>query len=162
MTLLQDPQWLGPASDGRRRVPNGSLSRALLVKALGPFSLLQIGFQPQLFCERPAEVAARVVTTLRQALDLLASEEFDVIVLGRDITDAWPTTVYQSLAEAVRSTPVIVAADRADTMLMVRRRLERNQDEIISPAVPTIVLELIALAAVLRHRALAALDAWIS
>lgn len=162
MQGLQHDQWLGGASvAGRLGVPSGSVSDELLIRGLQPLSLLQIGLQQQLFSGSRGEVTARIVRWLEHALGLLAGEEFDVIILGPELADAWPTTAYERLAEAAGSTPIVVAADQAESMLMVRRRQDRASDEIISSAAPPVVLERITLAAVLRNRALAALGAQI-
>jgi DNA-binding NarL/FixJ family response regulator len=163
MQALQNYQQLCLATAaGRLEVPRGSVSDELLIRALQPFSLLQIGLRQQLFSGRRGEVVVRIVMSLEHAMALLVGEEFDVIVLGPELTDAWPTTAYERLAEAVGSTPVVVAADQAEPILMVRRRQDRANDEIISSATPTLVLERIILAAMLRNRALAAAGAQIS
>ena len=162
MQALQSHRWLGrPGVAGGLGVPNGSVSDELLIRALQPLSLLQIGLPQPLFSGSRGEVAVRIVRSLEHALGLLAAEEFDVIILGSELTDAWPTTAYERLAEAVGSTPVVVAAEQAEPIRLVRRRQDRAHDEIISSVAPTVVLERIALAAVLRNRALAALGAQI-
>lgn len=160
MQALQPHQWLGrPGVPGRLGVPNRSVSDELLIRALEPLSLLQIGLQQELFRGCCGEVAVRIVRSLEHALGLLAEEEFDVVILGPGLTDAWPTTAYERLTEAVGGTPVVVAAEQAEPIQMVRRLQDRARDEIISSAAPTVVLERIALAAVLRNRTLAALGA---
>jgi hypothetical protein len=162
MQALQDHQWLNRHSvAGRLEVWNGSVSDELLIRALQPLSLLQIGIPQQLFSGCRG-VVARIVRSLDHALGLLAGEEFDAVILGPELTDAWPTTAYERLAEAAGSTPVVVAAGQEERMLTVRQRQDRAHDEIISSAAPSRVLERIVLAAVLRNRAFAALRAQVS
>jgi hypothetical protein len=161
MQALQHYQWVGASVAGQLEVPSGSVSDELLIRALRPVSLLQIGVQQELFSGCRGEVSVRIVRSLEHAFAMLAVEEFDVIILGPELTDAWPTTAYERLAGAVGCTPVVVAAEQAEPIQMVRRRQDRANDEIISSPAPTVVLERIALAAVLRNRALAALGAQI-
>ena len=157
MQALQHHQWLGASVAGQLEVPSGSISDELLIRALRPVSVLQIGLQQELFNGCRGEVFVRIVRSLEHALGLLAAEEFDVVILGPELTDAWPTTAYERLTEAVGGTPVVVAAEQVEPIQMVRRLQERACDEIISSAAPTVVLERIALAAVLRNRTFAAL-----
>ena len=157
MQSLHDHQWLGRASVvGRLNVPKGSISDELLIKALQPLSILQIGLQRQLLDGCRGQVTVREVRSLDQALGLLAAEEFDAIMLGPDLADAWPTAAYERVAEAAGSTPVVVKADPVEPMIMVKRRQDRADDVIVSSAAPPLFLERIMLAAVLRNRALAA------
>jgi DNA-binding NarL/FixJ family response regulator len=158
MQALQHQQWLGQAGvAGQLELPSGSISDEFLIRALQRVSVLQIGLQQELFGGCRGEVAVRIVRSLEHALGLLAAEEFDVIILGPELTDTWPTTAYERLTEAVGGTPVVVAAEQAEPIQMVRRRQDRAHDEIVSSAAPTVVLERIALAAVLRNRTLALL-----
>jgi len=157
MQALQDHQWLSRRSAaGRLEARNGSVSDELLIRALQPLSLLQIGMPQQLFDGWRGQAVVRIVRSLEHALGRLAGEDFDAIIIGPELTDAWPTTAYERLAEAAGSMPVVVAAGQEEPMLMVRQRQDRAHDEIISSAAPTLVLERITLAAVLRNRALAA------
>ena len=163
MQALQDHQWLSRHSvAGRLEARNGSVSDEFLISALRPFGLLQIGLQQQLFSGCRGDVVVRIARSLEHALGLLAEEEFDAIILGPELTDAWPATAYERLAEAAGSTPVVVAAGQEEPMLTVRQRHDRAHDEIISSAAPSLVLERIVLAAVLRNRAFAALRTQIS
>jgi hypothetical protein len=158
MQSIHDHQWLGrPSVAGRLEVPKGSVSDELLIRALLPLSLLQIGLQQQLFGGCRGQVMVRRVRSLEQALGHLGAEEFDAIVLGPDLPDAWPASAYERLAESADGTPVVVEADSVEPMIMVKRRQDRANDEIISSAAPILMLERITLAAVLRHRTLAAL-----
>lgn len=163
MQTLQDHQWLSRHGvAGRLEARNGSVSDELLIRALRPFSLLQIGLQQQLFLGCRGDVVVRIVRSLERALGLLAGEEFDAIILGPELTDAWPTTAYERLAEAAGSMPVIVAAGQEEPIVMVRQQQDRAHDENISSAATSLVLERIVLAAVLRNRAFATLRAQIS
>jgi DNA-binding NtrC family response regulator len=157
MPALLHHQRSAASVAGRLKLPSGSISDELLIRALQPVSILQIGVQQELFSSCRGKVAVRIVRSLEHALCLLASEEFHVIVLGPELTDAWPTAAYEDLAAAVGSIPVVVAAEQAGPIQMVRQRQDRAYDEIISSAAPAEVLERIVLAAVLRNRALAAL-----
>jgi DNA-binding NarL/FixJ family response regulator len=163
MQALQDHQWLSRHSiAGRLDVRNGSVSDELLIRALQPLSLLQTGMPRQLFDGWRGQAVVHIARSLEHAVGLLAGGEFDAIILGPELTDAWPTTAYERLAEAAGSIPVVVAAGQEEPMLMARQRQDRACDEIISSAAPTLVLERIILAAVLRNRAFAALRAHIS
>ena len=134
----------------------GSISDELLIEALQPLSVLQIGTQRQLLDGCRGQVTVREVRSLDQALGLLAADEFDAIILGPDLADAWPTAAYDHVAEAAGSTPVVVKADAVEPMIMVKRRQDRADDVIVSSAAPPLLLERMTLAAVLRNRALAA------
>ena len=136
MQSLHDHQWLGRSSvAGRLNVPKGSISDELLIKALQPLSILQIGLQPQLLGGGRGQLTVRKVRSLEQALGLLAEEEFDA--LGADFADAWPMSAYERLAEAAGSTPVVVKADPVEPMIMVKRRQDRADDVIVSSATPS-------------------------
>ena len=155
MPALHD-QWLGRTSvAGRLEVPKGSVSDELLIRALQPLNLVQVGLQQQLFAGFRGQVKVRRIRSLEQALDLLAAETFDAIVLGPDVPDAWPTSAYERLAESAGSTPVVVEADSVEPMITVKQRQDRADDTIVSSAAPILVVERITLAAVLRHRTLA-------
>jgi DNA-binding NarL/FixJ family response regulator len=157
MQSLHDHQRLRRSSvAGRLNVPKGSISDELLIKALQPLSILQIGLQPQRLGGCRGQVTIREVGSLDQALGLLAADEFDAIILEPDLADAWPTAAYERVAEAAGSTPVVVKADPVEPMIMVKRRWDRADDVIVSNAAPPLLLERIILAAVLRNRALAA------
>jgi DNA-binding NarL/FixJ family response regulator len=163
MQALQDHQWLSRHSDaGRLEARNSSVSHELLLRALHPLSLLQIGMPRQLFDGWRDQAVIHIGRSLEHALGLLAREEFDVIILGPELTDAWPTTAYERLAKAAESLPIVVAAGQEEPMLMVKQQQDRANDEIISSVAPGLVLEQIVLAAVLRNRAFAALPAHIS
>jgi DNA-binding NarL/FixJ family response regulator len=148
MPSLHDHQWPGRSK--------GSISDELLIKALQPLSVLQIGSQRKLLGGCRGQVTVREVRSLDQALGLLAADEFDAIILGPDLADAWPTSVYEHVAKAAGSTPVVVKADPVEPMIMVKRRQDRADDVIVSSAAPPLLLERMTLAAVLRNRALAA------
>ena len=157
MQALHDHQSLGRTSvAGRSEVPKGSVSDELLVRALQPLSLLQIGLQQRLFPGFRGQVRVCRIRSLEQALDFLAAEEFDAIVLGPDVPDAWRTSAYERLAESAGSTPVVVEADSVKPMITVKQRQDRADDTIVSSAAPILVVERIILAAVIRHRTLAA------
>jgi DNA-binding NarL/FixJ family response regulator len=157
MQSLHDSSVAGPVQRGwTLNVPKGSISDELLIKALQPLSILQIGLQPQLLGGGRGQLTVCKVRSLEQALGLLAKEEFDAIILGPDLADAWPMSAYERLAEAAGSTPVVVKADPVEPMIMVKRRQDRADDVIVSSATPPLFLERMTLAAVLRNRALAA------
>ena len=157
MESLDLRQWPArPGVAGRLGVPKGSIYDELLIKALQPLSILQIGMERQLLGRCRGQVTVCEIRSLDQALGLLAGEDFDVIVLGPDSADAWPTSAYERIAEAADSTPVVVTANPVKPMIMVKQRQDRADDMIVSSAAPTLVLERMILTAVLRSRALAA------
>ncbi len=134
-------------SDPRRT----SILDDLVIEALRPMAVLQFGFPGQVL---EGAAAVRKVDSLQEAVSALAREEFDAIVLGSGVADAWPTAAYERIAEVAGSTPVLVQADFVGAMAGVKRRQAREQDVIVTRAKPCLLTRLI-LSAILRKRAIA-------
>jgi hypothetical protein len=126
----------------------------LVIEALQPLSILQIGVPGQLLNGNGRGVVVRKVRSLDEGVCALAQHEFDAIVLGADVVDAWPTAVYEQLAEVAGSTAVLVQTDFIGPMAGIKQRQNREQDVIVATAEPSLLRRL-ALAAILRRRALA-------
>ena len=157
MQSHHDHQWVRwPSTAEQRNVRQASMSDELLIKALQPLNILQIGMQRQLLSGYRRQATVRGVGSLDQALGLLAEKEFDAIILGPDLADAWPTGAYERIAAAAGSTPIVVEADPVEPMMVVKRRQDRADDVIVRSAAAPLFLKRMILAAVLRSRALAA------
>jgi hypothetical protein len=126
----------------------------LVIDALQPLSILQIGIAGQLLDGDPGGVGVCKVRSLDEAVCAIARHEFDVIVLGSDVGDAWPTAAYERIAELAVSTVVLVQTDFFGPMAGIKKRHNREQDVIVATAEPSLLRRL-ALAAILRSRALA-------
>ena len=131
------------------------ISDELLIKALQPLRILQIGTQQPLLDSGHRAVAS-ASATLEHGLCLLDRHEFDAIVLGSDIADGWPAVAYERLAEVAGSMPVLVQADVIGPMAVIKQRHDRAQDVIVAATAGPSLLERLILAAILRSRALAA------
>jgi hypothetical protein len=70
------------------------------------------------------------------------------------VVDAWPTAAYERIAELAVSTVVLVQTDCIGPMAGIKERHKREQDVIVANAEASLVRRL-ALAAILRSRALA-------
>jgi hypothetical protein len=140
----------GRRSD-RRRAP---IVDDLMIDALQPLSILEIGVPGKLWNGDCGRVAVRRVRSLEEAICAVAQYEFDAIVLRRDVADAWPTAAYEQMAELAGPTPVLVQTDLIGPMAGIKQRQNREQDVIVATAEPSL-LQRLALAAILRSRALA-------
>jgi hypothetical protein len=155
MIMLHSDHWLGrPEAAGRLAVRNASASDELLIKALQPLSLLQIGMQQQLLGRRSG-IATREAMALDEVLRLIDEEDFNAVVLGPDLADVWPTAAYERVAEVAGPIPIMVYTDSVEAMAMVKRRQERSEDVIVASDAMPRLLEHLLLAAILRNRALA-------
>jgi hypothetical protein len=125
----------------------------LVIRALQPLSILQIGVPGQLL-EKWAELAVRKVRSLDEAVHALVQHEFDAIVLGADVRDAWPTAAYERIAELAGPTPVVVQSGSLVPMARIKQQQIREGDIIVATAKPYILGRL-ALIAILRSRVLA-------
>jgi hypothetical protein len=134
--------------------PRNSILDDLVIAALQPLSILQIGGAGQLLDGGPRGVGVRKVRSLDEAVCAIVQHEFDVIVLGSDGLDAWPTAAYDRIAELAGSTVVLVQTDFIGSMAGIKERHNREQDVIVATAEPSLLRRL-ALAAILRSRALA-------
>jgi hypothetical protein len=150
----QSTDW--PCAAGRFGTRGAAISDELLIKALQPLSILQIGRQQPLLDRGGRAVASTNARTLEHGSYLLDRHEFDAIVLGSDIADGWPTVAYERLAEVAGSTPVLVQADVIGPMAVIKQRHDRSQDVIVAATAGPFLLKRLILAAILRSRALAA------
>ena len=138
---------------GRPDPRRASIFDDLVIEALQPVDILQIGISGQRL-ERGLGAAVRRTGSLREAVTAIAQHEFDAIILGSGLADAWPTAAYERIAELAGSTPVLVQADAIGPMASIKQRQGREQDVIVATEKPSLLTRLI-LAAILRSRALA-------
>jgi len=139
---------LGGQSDQRR----ASILDDLVIEALQPFSILQIGVPGQLLDSDCGGAAVRKVRSLGEAVCAVAQHEFDAIVLGSGVLDVGRQP--EPMAELAGSTPVLVQTDFVGPMAGIKQQQSREQDVIVATAKPSILSRL-ALTAILRRRALA-------
>ena len=130
-----------------------SILDELVIRALQPLSILQIGVPGQLL-EEWGELAVRKVRSLDEAVGAVVQHEFDAIVLGADVGDAWPTAAYERIAELAGPTPVVVQSGSVGPMARIKQQQIRERDIVVATAKPY-VLGRLALTAILRSRALA-------
>jgi hypothetical protein len=141
-------------SSGPSALPRASILDDLLIETLRPVSLLQIGITWQLpDCEYGA-VAVRNVRSLDEAIAALAQDEFDAIILGSALVDAWPTAAYEQITKLAGASPVLVQTDFIGPMADIKQQQDRERDIIVTNVKPS-VLGRLALTAILRTRALA-------
>ena len=140
--------------DGRSDRRRASILDDLVIEALQPLDILQIGVQGQVLDDRYGAAAVRKVRSLSEAVRAIAQHEFDAIILGSGLPDAWPTATYERIAELAGSTPVLVQADFVGPMAGIKQRHDREQDVIVATVRPSLLGRL-ALSAILRSRALA-------
>jgi hypothetical protein len=126
----------------------------LVIEALQPVSILQIGMPGQLLNDDYEAVSVSNVNTLDEAIGAMACNEFDAIVLGSGIVDAWPAAAYEQIAGLAGSTPVLVQTDFVGPMAAIKQQQDRDQDIIVGTAKPSLLGRL-ALTAIMRNRALA-------
>jgi hypothetical protein len=147
--------WGDHATHGRQSDQRpASIIDELVIDALQPLSILQIGVPRQLLDSDCRGVVVRKVRSLDEAVCAHPQHEFDAIVLGLDVADAWPAAAYEQLAELAGSTAVLVQTDFLGPMVGIKHRQNREQDVIVATAEPSLLRRL-ALAAILRSRALA-------
>jgi hypothetical protein len=127
----------------------------MLVGALCPLSILQIG-SGRLFRDPDEGVLVADEGSLGGALNILNDKDFDTIVLGRGLRDAWPPTAYERLAEIAGSTPIVAWTDSVEQLTRLKVQHGRMQDLIVAAAASSSVVEQLTLAATIRRRALAA------
>ena len=140
---------VGGKPDPRRT----SIADDLVIVALQPLRILQIGVPGQLLDGR-GDVAVWRIRSLDEGLGALAKHEFDAIVLGADVVDAWPTAAYERIAELAGATPVVVQADFIEPMASIKQQQLREHDIVVATAKSSL-LGRMALTAILRNRALA-------
>jgi hypothetical protein len=140
---------------GGRCTPRRALIRDdLVIEALQPVSILQIGVPGQLLNDDYGAVSVSKVNSLDEAISAMACDEFDAIVFGSGIVDAWPTAAYEEIAGLAGSTPVLVQTGFVAPMAAIKQQQDRNQDIIVGTAKPSLLGRL-ALTAIMRNRALA-------
>ena len=139
----------------RRVYPSRARIRdELVLEALRPIAVLQIGCPGEVLDQGDWSDAVSSAGSLQEARGLIVQHEFDAIVLGSHLADAWPTTAYEELATLAGSTPVLVQADQVEPMLGIKQRHSREQDMIVAKVKPSLLTRLMV-AAILRRRALA-------
>lgn len=129
------------------------ISDDLVIEALQPLDILQIGMPEQLLGRR-LEAAVRKLGSLHEAVIAIAQHEFDAIVLGSSVTDAWPTAAYEQIARLAGPTPILVQADVTGLMAVIKQREDRERDVVVATSKPSLLARLM-LAAILQSRALA-------
>jgi hypothetical protein len=132
---------------------HASILDDLVIRALQPLSILQIGVRGQLLDEW-GEIAVHKARSLDEAACAVARHEFDAVVLGADVGDAWTTAAYERIAELAGPTPVVVQAGFVEPMARIKQQQIRDGDIIVATANPHLLGRL-ALTAILRRRALA-------
>ena len=138
-------------SADRRRVP---VLDDLVIEALQPLSILQIGVPAQLLDGACGDVAVRRVRSLHEAVGAIAQHEFDAIVLRSGAVDAWPTAAYEQVAMLAGATPIVVQTDFVGPMTSIKQQQDRNQDILVATPKASLLGRLV-LTAILRNRALA-------
>ena len=142
-----------PGTGGQPKAWRAAIRDDLVIRALQPLRILQIGVPGQLL-DKWGEVAVRKVRTLNEAVRAVVQQEFDAIVLGADAEDAWPTAAYERIAELAGPTPVVVQTGIVGPMACIKQQQIREGDIIVATAKPYLLGRL-ALTAILRRRALA-------
>jgi hypothetical protein len=140
--------------NGRFDPRSGRILDDLVIEALQPLDVLQIGCRGQLLGDEYATAVVRELGSLEEAVSVIAQHQFDAIVLGSGVADAWPTAAYDQVAKLAGPTPVVVHTEHVGPMANLKQRHERQQDVIVATAKPSLLARLI-LAAILRRRALA-------
>jgi hypothetical protein len=139
--------------DAQPKSWHASILDDLVIRALQPLSILQIGVRGQLL-DKWGEVAVRKARSLDEAVCAVVRHEFDAIVLGAHVGDAWPTAAYERIAELAGPTPVVVQAGFVEPMVRIKQQQIREGDTIAATANPDLLGRL-ALTAILRSRSLA-------
>jgi hypothetical protein len=104
----------------------------LVIEALQPVSFLQVGMMWQLPGGDYGAVVVRSVRSLDHAIGALAQYEFDAIILGSALMDAWPTAAYEQIAKLAGATPVLVQTDFIGPMTDIKQQQDREQDIIVA------------------------------
>lgn len=143
-----------PRADGRFGPRRAWIVDDLVIQALQPLDVLQIGCLGQVLDGHHGTAPVRKVTSLQEAVSVIAEHEFDAIVLGGSVADAWPTAVYEQIAALAGQTPVVVQTDYVPPMANLKKRHDREQDIIVATTSPSLLARLL-LAAILRSRAIA-------
>ena len=144
----------GRSVDRRFEPRRASIHDDLVIEALQPSHILEIGCRGEVLDGGDGIAAVRRIGSLQEAVSVIAQHEFDAIVLGSGIADAWPTAAYEQIADLAGRTPIVVQTDYLAPMASLKKRHVREQDVIVSTTKPSLLARLI-LAAILRSRALA-------
>ena len=128
----------------------------MLVGALRPLTILQIGSGERLFYGANEGVVVVTKGSLAEALATISPGAFDAIILGRGLRDAWSSTAYERVAEVAGSTPIVALTESVEQLTTLKAQRERVHDVVVTAAASSSVLEQLALAATIRRRALAA------
>jgi hypothetical protein len=140
--------------DGRPYPRRTSILDDLVIEALQPLDVLQIGCRGQVLDGDHGTAAVCKAGSLQEAISIMTQHEFDAIVLGPSIADAWPTAAYEKIAELAGRTPVVVQTEHVTPMVSLKQRHDREEDIIVATTSPSLLTHL-TLAAILRSRALA-------
>ena len=144
----------GRSVDKRFEPRRASIHDDLVIEALQPLDILQIGCRGEVLDGDYGTAAVRRSGSLQEAVSVIAQHEFDAIVLGSGIADAWPTAAYEQIADLAGRTPIVVQTEHVGPMASVKKRHVREQDVIVSTPKASLLARLI-LAAILQSRALA-------
>ena len=144
----------GRSVDRRFEPRRASIHDDLVIEALQPLDVLQIGCRGEVLDGDCGTAAVRRSGSLQEAVRVIAQHEFDAVVLGSGIADAWPTAAYEQIADLAGRTPIVVQTGYLAPMASLKKRHVREQDVIVSTTKPSLLARLI-LAAILRSRALA-------
>jgi hypothetical protein len=140
--------------DGRFDPRRALILDDLVIAALQPLDVLQIGCRGQVLDGDYRTAAVRELGSLQEAVSVIAQHQFDAIVLSSGVADSWPTAAYEELARLAGRTPLVVQTEHVGPMASLKRRHDRKQDVIVSTTKPSLLARFI-LAAILRSRALA-------
>ena len=144
----------GPSVDRRFEPRRAPILDDLVIEALQPLDILQIGYGGEVLNDDDGIPAGRRAGSLQEAVSVMAQHQLDAIVLGSGIADAWPTAAYEQIAGLAGRTPIVVRTDHLAPMASLKQRHLREQDVIVSSTKPSLLTRLI-LVAILRSRALA-------
>ena len=144
----------GPSVDRRFKPRRASILDDLVLEALQPLDILQVGYRGEVLDGDDGIPASRRTGSLQEAVSVITQHELDAIVLRSGIADAWPTVAYEHIANLAGRTPIVVQTDYVAPMASLKQRHHREQDVIVSTTKPSLLARLI-LATILRSRALA-------
>ena len=101
----------GRSVDRRFEPRRASIHDDLVIEALQPLDILQIGCRGEVLDGDYGTAAVRRTGSLQEAVSVIAQHEFDAIVLGSGIADAWPTAAYEQIADLAGRTPIVVQTE---------------------------------------------------
>jgi hypothetical protein len=156
MQMCAELQAMGQPKVPLIRWTEAHMRVEMLVAALRPLAILQVGSGQRLFRNAKADVARVDEDSLSGALDTLGREEFDAIVLGWGLRDAWSATAYERVAGIAGPISIVAWTDSVEQLTTLKAQHQREQDMIVAAATSSSVIEQLALAATIQRRALAA------